>query len=83
MLAFTSSNLLMSIPDPKGPVEEQPSARWLRVLRLINPFGARQAVPGTVSFANNLFIMALGWAIFIVVVIADVYALVQLGLGQA
>jgi metal iron transporter len=76
----------MSIPLPKG--EATPSSlsskSWLRILQLVNPFAKRQsASPDELTFANNLFVVALGWAIFAVVVIADIYAMVQLGRGEA
>lgn len=76
----------MSIPIPKG--EAAPSSLspklWLRNLQLINPFAKRHsASPDELTFANNLFVVALGWAIFAVIVIADVYAMVQLGRGEA
>ena len=83
MLAYTSSNLLMSVPATVIPEAPSTSSKPLRILKAINPFGRRQAKPGTISFANNFFILALGWSIFTVVVIADIYALVQLGRGEA
>ena len=76
----------MSIPVSKG--EAAPSSLspklWLRILQLANPFAKRHsASPDELTFANNLFIVALGWAIFAVIVIADIYAMVQLGRGEA
>lgn len=75
----------MSIPKPETEQSsaevKAPSSRYqfLRYLRMINPFGARApSSKDTLTFANNYFIMTLGWAIFIVVCIADVYALVGL-----
>ena len=52
-------------------------------LKAVNPFGSRPSPEGKMSFANNYFIITIGWAIFALTVIADVYATVQLGLGQA
>jgi len=85
LLWYTSSLKRMTIPRPlseaaaAGPSDKT----WLRMLQICNPFGRRSGPKGMVTFANNYFVVALGWAIFVVVVIADVYALVQLGRGEA
>lgn len=54
------------------------STNMMDKLRAINPFGSRAAKIGTASFANNYFIMTIGWCLFCLTVIADVYALVSL-----
>lgn len=62
--------------------EKEKLAIW-RYLTFVNPFASRPGLDESVCFANNFFVMGLGWTIFIVVVIADIYALVQLGRGDA
>lgn len=63
---------------PSAPASRN-TRQWLKYLRMVNPFGARPAPSAdTLTFANNFFIMVLGWAIFAVICIADVYALVSL-----
>lgn len=83
LLAFTCLQRFMSIPKPKSEQsnstsrEVATSRKWLERFRTVNPFGTRKALSNdSITFANNYFIMALGWAIFIVICIADVYALV-------
>lgn len=76
----------MSIPRIADGIDAETCyvPRWKQYPRMANPFGSRLPKSKTeISFANNLFIVALGWAIFTVVVIADVYAMVQLGRGEA
>ena len=36
----------------------------------------------TVDFSNNKIVMILGWLLWLVIVAANVYAIVSLGLGQ-
>lgn len=73
----------MSIPSPESSSsanhpQQTPFIRWAT---LLYPFGSAQSrSPEEITFANNMFIVLVGWAIFAVVVIADVYALVSLGL---
>lgn len=75
----------MSIPRPESEQLDNVSATarekqrktWVKYLYMLNPFGSRIASSAeTISFANNWFIVSLGCAIFAVICIADVYALV-------
>jgi hypothetical protein len=79
LIAFTCLQRFMSIPKPESEQrnsasgEVATSRKWLERARMVNPFGTRMAPSNdSISFANNYFIMALGWAIFVVICIADV-----------
>lgn len=78
----------MSIPDPtytpssvdaESAAATRPRAgQCFTYLNYINPFASRPPpAKGVLTFANNFFIMGLAWAIFAVICIADVYALVS------
>lgn len=87
-MAFTCLQQFMTIPKPKeelatAPISRLQQSRIWHYLRALNPFGSRRAPSETtLTFANNIFIAVLGWAIFIVVCIADVYALVSVFVVQ-
>ena len=42
-----------------------------------------EAAEETVCYANNLFVQIIGWILWVIVVAANVYAIVSLGLGTA
>jgi hypothetical protein len=68
----TSVQATLSSPGPQG------WRRWGRRLQHINPFAPRTPPnKDTLTFANNYLVMALGWAIFAVICVADIYALVR------
>lgn len=70
--------------NPPG-VSSETRVDALKVIaRKINPFRRRTPPPeGKVSFANPVWVAWLGWAIWTLVVIANVYAIVQLASGAA
>ena len=83
LLYFTSSLGYMSVTDTTHSAvletdeESRSVSRIGRWIKACNPFGGRMPSSGTVTFANNYFIIVLGWAIFSITCIADVYALVS------
>ena len=61
-----------------------PQLGFLATCKRWNPLQARRIPDGAVAtFANRWAVAATGWGVFGLVVIANVYAIVQLGLGHA
>lgn len=80
---------IMAIPISRNPplvapLESQPRERWTvrRVLKVANPFRRREAPPGTVSYANQPYIIWLCVALWILIGAANLVALIDLGAGK-
>ncbi|KAH8930100.1 natural resistance-associated macrophage protein [Atractiella rhizophila] len=83
LVLFTSEHSIMSTLDPTAvpsPAPENQPSPW----RYLNPFRRRteQSKKGMHSFANPFIVVWVGTALLILVSIADVYALYQVGVGE-
>ncbi len=82
----------MAIPiSPKSaasasaaPVLSQPAEPWTfrRVARVANPFRRRVPPPGTVSYANQPYVIWLCVALWLLIGMANLVALIELGAGK-
>lgn len=92
LIIFTSQQSVMAIPHtpsshPSAPSAPSPApspslplplrARLSRLLYTLNPFRARSAPEGTTSFANPVWVIYLCSALWLLVGIANVYAMYQ------
>ncbi|KAM0746809.1 Nramp-domain-containing protein [Meredithblackwellia eburnea MCA 4105] len=90
LIIFTSSHAFMSIPvSPSttttlAPSPPPPQSLKSRLLTLPpNPFKKRKSPEGHVSFANATWVIYLACAIWTVICMANVVALVELGQGES
>ncbi|KAI0345071.1 natural resistance-associated macrophage protein [Trametopsis cervina] len=81
LLYLTSSKEVMSVKRLRSShgAEEEKSQEPLTSERAVDVEAAME----TVDFSNGKIVCILGWALWLVIVAANVYAIVTLGLGQA
>lgn len=81
---------IMSVPisassAPTTPAAPPPSQPWTarRVLQKANPFRHRVPPPGTVSYANQPYVIWLCVALWLLIGCCNVVALIDLGAGSS
>ena len=80
LMYLTSSKTVMSV---KKPLERSTAQGSNAEMRLISgDAGATEEQVEMVDYSNGKIAMAFGWLIWLVVVMANVYAIVGLGLGE-
>ncbi|KAK4703241.1 metal iron transporter, partial [Phenoliferia sp. Uapishka_3] len=86
LILLTSSHGIMSLPNapspPPIPITRLTTARTPKeCFKKLNPFRRRIAPSGWVSFASSPWVIWLAWAVWSTIVIANVFAIVDLARG--
>ena len=80
LMYLTSSKAVMSVKKPLERSTAQGSNAEMRPIS--GDAGATEEQVELVDYSNGKIAMAFGWLIWLVVVMANVYAIVGLGLGE-
>ena len=92
LLLLTSNKELMTIKIPRPhdtaseaevKVEDAESDKGVPSLPQSEIHADLEATEETVCYANSMLVQVLGWILWVIVVAANVYAIVSLGLGTA
>lgn len=89
LLLLTSSSSVMSVKKPRHLEDDTPDAKLSTTISATTiPAATPAALPDlegaedVMDYSNGRIAMTFGWLLWIVVVAANVYAIVSLGMGQ-
>lgn len=88
LLLLTSSSSVMSVKKPRHLEDDNPDAKLSTTMSATTMSATPAALPDlegaedVVDYSNGRIAMTFGWLLWIVVVAANLYAIVSLGMGQ-